>query len=137
MNKLNLKTHQEVLEYVVREVIKQGRPGVTLSTGRCSFRVRSPIHGTLKCAAGHLLTTAECYSSGGRSWKGFVAEGRRPARLAEFDDLIQGLQAIHDAESAAPPPFFLERFIRHATSLAGRMQLVMPDISDIYKPRQP
>jgi hypothetical protein len=83
---------QDVYDFVVRHLLRQGRPSVehpgTLSS-RCLYR--SPDG--LKCAVGCLLTDEEATPA----IEGFRAVEILPGRLRAHVDLLCDLQSAHDA----------------------------------------
>ena len=130
MNKKKLSTAQEVFDYVVRGIVKQGRPAIRDVGNSCGFRVNSKKYGRLKCAAGMLLTDAEAQYTTGLSWNGLISAKLRPERLAPFDLLIVQLQQAHDNESAFNVTGkFIERFLSRAAKIATKNGLSMPDLS--------
>jgi hypothetical protein len=93
---LKTATAQEVFDFIVDKVIKQGKPAIQ---GKCVYLTDDG----LKCAAGQLLDDKELQQlkntdSLTSSWGALVARGFVPA---EHRTLIGDLQEVHDISGPA------------------------------------
>lgn len=120
---LNTATAQEVFDWIVYNIIKQGRKSIRKTRGGHSCRYRG--NGGCRCSAGWLISD-DVYNDTleGRTWGFLVESGRAPITHTE---LIASLQYAHDMTSEHE---FINEFIGFATSVADRHKLTRAHIEE-------
>lgn len=116
---------QEVFDFIVTSVVKQGKPAVTGSCNKCTYRTPDG----LKCAAGFLLpddhpAVLEALKGGEMgSWSALTN-----ALLVPLDHaaLISSLQQCHDYAALDYSVGFIKSFLERAHTSAKRRSLTMP-----------
>ncbi len=108
---------QELFDYIVEAVVKQGRPSVG-DNDRCLYRGPDG----LKCAYGHVHPDS-MYSEGMENIGilNLSVLGMVPKSLVPHVDLISYLQDAHDAASKYAD--FLRIFMQEAERLASKFNL--------------
>jgi hypothetical protein len=102
---------QELYDYIVEAIVKQGRPSVG-DNDRCLYRGPDG----LKCAAGHVIPDS-MYSElmENRSILDLSGFGKAPKSLVHHAELISRLQDAHDAASSGK---FLDAFLSTVSRVA-------------------
>lgn len=110
-------TKQELFDFVVDKVVKQGKLCKKPGSKRCSYR-----YGDLKCAVGHVIAD-EHYNEGleGYSISNSSVSHAIKKSIGKYDPcLLDSLQGCHDTSSRK---HFLKEFTESARILAKAERL--------------
>ena len=111
---------QELYDFVVAAVVKQGRPSVG-DNDRCLYR--GP--GGLKCAAGHVIPDG-VYSPvemENQDISGLCSQRLLPKSLIRHAALLSSLQGCHDGPASVNDFVFIKAFCYNANVVAKKYNL--------------
>jgi hypothetical protein len=134
-----LRNAQDIFDYVVGALLKQGRPAVDLKTGLCHYRMKDGR----KCAIGHLID--DRFYSADLEGNGICAPvtdavelslGRKLS-IAEFH-VVDRLQQAHDAIRLDRPltPKQFRDVLRENVAIMGKWYGLSMSVFDRPLPRK-
>ena len=128
----SIASEQEVFDYVIGQLVRQGGRSVSASGEDCRYRGSDGS----KCAVGFLIPD-ELYvwRMEGDSLSGLCdhfPDVCAKAGIKKHNDILKCLQHMHDSPSTWKSQ---DNFVRRARRIADLYNLTVPEIANTYQPK--